>query len=465
MVFAPFTGMDNHQKCVTFASGLLMKEDVESYSWLFDCFKRAMGHDPKLIVTDQDPSMKISIESMFPNTRHRFCMWHITSKFTERIGANRSDLQEVVTRLSRLVWNEDIEPHEFEENWRALIDDFSLEENTWLEQMFKLRTFWIPAYFREILLAGRLRTTSISESQNSFFKKFSSRKLTLVELLMNFDSAMDKQRHEQQKLNFKSDTMKPTFKTPLQIERSAADVYTPTVFDDIQEEIHDAVFFCDIISSSEDGSIVSFQVKDGSKRVHKLHQRVSDSYISCTCNMFERMGIPCQHLFVVYKFLGLEEIPKRMVLSRWTKDAYQRVLWTDDEEATKQCAVIEEKKGLVNEMWSTIYSCVGHVDNDVDRLRSFIRTLKEQRTMFMGNVDADSNIVSDKVRMVESYAGISVPDEINVHPPSQAKNKGSGKRFRGGKEKAMEESHKQKRKCKRCNQYAGHNVRTCKAII
>ncbi|XP_057770849.1 protein FAR1-RELATED SEQUENCE 5-like [Salvia miltiorrhiza] len=34
MIFAPFTGKDNHGGCVTFAAGLLNREDVSSYSWI-----------------------------------------------------------------------------------------------------------------------------------------------------------------------------------------------------------------------------------------------------------------------------------------------------------------------------------------------------------------------------------------------------------------------------------------------
>ncbi|XP_031090998.1 protein FAR1-RELATED SEQUENCE 5-like [Ipomoea triloba] len=39
LVFVPFTGMDNHKKSVTFASGLIAKEDVDSYVWLLGNFK------------------------------------------------------------------------------------------------------------------------------------------------------------------------------------------------------------------------------------------------------------------------------------------------------------------------------------------------------------------------------------------------------------------------------------------
>ena len=85
MVFAPFTGMDNHRKAVTFGAGLILKEDIASNTWLFEHFKKAMSRDPIIIVTDQDPSMRAVVPQVFPNTRHRFYMWHIMMKVPREV--------------------------------------------------------------------------------------------------------------------------------------------------------------------------------------------------------------------------------------------------------------------------------------------------------------------------------------------------------------------------------------------
>lgn len=74
LVFVPFTGVDNHRRCITLGAGLLTKEDVESYIWLLDQFKTAMGKSPLCLVTDQDPSLKIAVGGVFPDSHHRFCM-------------------------------------------------------------------------------------------------------------------------------------------------------------------------------------------------------------------------------------------------------------------------------------------------------------------------------------------------------------------------------------------------------
>lgn len=85
MVFVPFTGIDNHNCNVTLGAALLGSETAESYIWLLKTFKNAFGYEPLVVVTDQDPAMKRAIEDVFPNSRHRLCMWHIMDKLSAKV--------------------------------------------------------------------------------------------------------------------------------------------------------------------------------------------------------------------------------------------------------------------------------------------------------------------------------------------------------------------------------------------
>lgn len=84
MIFAPFTGKDNHGKPVSFGAGLLSGEDSDSFSWLFEKFIECMGGQPKLIITDQDLGMLSAVKSVLGGTRHRWCMWHIMIKLADK---------------------------------------------------------------------------------------------------------------------------------------------------------------------------------------------------------------------------------------------------------------------------------------------------------------------------------------------------------------------------------------------
>ena len=85
MVFVPFTGIDNHRKCVTLGAGMLLKEDEEAYTWLLKSFMSAHEKQPKMIVTDQDGAMKLAVEAVFTESKHRLCMWHITQKIPAKV--------------------------------------------------------------------------------------------------------------------------------------------------------------------------------------------------------------------------------------------------------------------------------------------------------------------------------------------------------------------------------------------
>nr|XP_043620318.1 protein FAR1-RELATED SEQUENCE 5-like [Erigeron canadensis] len=78
MIFVPFTAIDNHKKTVSIGAGMIINETAESYEWLLRAFLGAFVEQPRMVVTDQDVSMKKAIATDFPDSRHRLCMRHIT---------------------------------------------------------------------------------------------------------------------------------------------------------------------------------------------------------------------------------------------------------------------------------------------------------------------------------------------------------------------------------------------------
>lgn len=85
MIFVPFTAIDHHKKSVTVGAGLLSNETIESYCWLLKAFLKAHGKQPTIVLTDQDPTIKQAVQLVFPNSKHRLCMWHIMKKLQAKV--------------------------------------------------------------------------------------------------------------------------------------------------------------------------------------------------------------------------------------------------------------------------------------------------------------------------------------------------------------------------------------------
>ncbi|KAL2902310.1 Protein FAR1-RELATED SEQUENCE 5 [Bienertia sinuspersici] len=79
LICTPFVGINNHWKNTMFACAFLGDETKESFEWVFKTFKKSMrGKCPISIFTDQDAAIAAAIEKIFPNLRHRLCLWHLS---------------------------------------------------------------------------------------------------------------------------------------------------------------------------------------------------------------------------------------------------------------------------------------------------------------------------------------------------------------------------------------------------
>ncbi|XP_019191174.1 PREDICTED: protein FAR1-RELATED SEQUENCE 5-like [Ipomoea nil] len=296
--------------------------------------------------------------------------------------------------------------------------------------MFEARNHWIPAYFRDDFMGGLLRTTSRSESENYTYSRFTGPQSSLVEFMMNFDSALKSQRNTNAKHNSDNEGYNPDMKTPLGIEKHASIIYTITVFYQVQEEICASCLKCMVFSVREDGGI---------------------------CKMFEMVGLLCRHIFVVFR--DLEKIPLRYVVNRWTKDASLKATFEIDGVIYDQNGPKDEKKMMLNKLWADVHCCIDLAGSNMEQLAAFSQVINEQKRLLMSGKEKLSPQHSRKT-VIEYFCRSTEISEINILPPKHAKNKGSSKRIKSSKELAME-----KEKGRRCN-FCGvrgdqHDTRTC----
>ncbi|XP_042978819.1 protein FAR1-RELATED SEQUENCE 5-like [Carya illinoinensis] len=150
MPFAPFVGVKHHGQSILLGAGLISSEDTVTFTWLFQTWLTCMnGEAPKAIITDQDRAMKNAISLVFPNSRHRFCLWHILKKLPEKLGSHGAYKTGLKSQLLNCVYDSDT-IEEFEGSWEVLIMKYNLQENAWLKSLYAERTYWAPVFMKQV---------------------------------------------------------------------------------------------------------------------------------------------------------------------------------------------------------------------------------------------------------------------------------------------------------------------------
>lgn len=187
---------------------------------------------------------------------------------------NRSEFKK---RFNSLIWNAKLDHLQFEAGWEIMIKEFDLSDNKWLSDMYALRSYWIPAFFKNVPMCGLMRTTSLSESQNWSFTNSTLTGSYLLNFMAIFDSAMERQRHNQSHADFLTAQTYPKPLTYLTYEPHAARVYTRRIFYQVQEELFESEKTCLIKNLSSAGDIDTFVVLEKKKSIStRTRENVDD---------------------------------------------------------------------------------------------------------------------------------------------------------------------------------------------
>jgi len=165
-----------------------------------------------------------------------------------QLGVNFIKTTSFKDRFEDLVWDMDIKPDVLEYKWNLLMGEFTFSEKTtkWFKDMYDIRGSWIPAFFNDFPRCGLMKTTSRSESMNSFFNSYSQDGNFLISFMMNYDNAIQKMRYSQKELDHKTKGAQYIMKSPREIEKHAANMYTSKMFFEVQEEMFKGAWFCEV---------------------------------------------------------------------------------------------------------------------------------------------------------------------------------------------------------------------------
>ncbi|PWA37080.1 zinc finger, SWIM-type, MULE transposase domain, FHY3/FAR1 family [Artemisia annua] len=278
---------------------------------------------------------------------------------------------------------------------------------------------------------------------------------------------MDSQRYVQRKNDHKSRYNTPEYRTELKLERDASDLYSLSVFYDVQDELVSSIVHCLSINVEKIGLFEKYFIRDNevkkwkyknSSEVYEVLYSSCDMSVTCTCKRFELFGLLCRHIFYVLRMNNVQDFPNEYVLDRWSKTpASISFDATQIAAETSSCSDLRAIRQIV--------------EDTVDRLMPFKDKLEMYRLHLLELLSSAEDEVpvapnKNKADIFCSVLGVTEPAGVEIQVPRQSKNKGTGSHSRWkNMDKILRnkeaESSKKRRTCFTCGKAEGHNSRTC----
>ncbi|XP_022856267.1 protein FAR1-RELATED SEQUENCE 5-like [Olea europaea var. sylvestris] len=281
------------------------------------------GQAPNGIITDQDRAMQNAIEIIFPNMRHRWCLWHILKKLSEMFG-NRRHKNSILSSVHGLVYDTQ-SPLEFEEKWHTKLVHYERQEHGWLTGLYNDRRCWVPCYLKNLFWAG-MSTTQRSESINAFFDGYVHSKASLKQFVEQYERALRSKVEKEFQADFKSFSQMVPCATRYDMEKQFQLVYTISKFKEFRQEFTGKVY-CEILSVTDSYFDFTYEVRKDiisnegmKKQIFTVSFRRENCEFECNCHLFEFRGIICKHAISVLIRNDVVLISKRYILKRWRRD-------------------------------------------------------------------------------------------------------------------------------------------------
>ncbi|XP_022888418.1 protein FAR-RED IMPAIRED RESPONSE 1-like isoform X1 [Olea europaea var. sylvestris] len=322
--FVPFVGVNHHGQSILLGCGLVSNEDTDTFVWLFRTWLQCMnGQAPYGIITDQDSAIQNAIQIVFPNTKHRWCLWHIMKKLPEKFGYH-VDKGSIFSAIHGLVYDSQM-VEEYEEGWRSMINTYDLHNNDWLSGLYENRDCWVPCFLKTTFWAG-MSTTQRNESMNAFFHGYVHPKTSLKQFVEQYERALRNKVEKEFQADFKSFLQMVPCATKYEMEKQFQSVYTISKFREVQDEFTGKIY-CDLISVSEGCFGTTYEVREDvmhderrKKKTFFVSFQKEKCEIICSCHLFEFRGIICRHAIAVLIRNDVTSLPERYILRRWRRD-------------------------------------------------------------------------------------------------------------------------------------------------
>ncbi|RYR51582.1 hypothetical protein Ahy_A06g026579 isoform H [Arachis hypogaea] len=364
-----FSGVNHHNQTTVFAAALIADETTDTYVWLLRQLMFAI---------------------------HRLCAWHLIRNATSNVG-NPS-----FTPKFRKIMTGDYEIPVFKRKWVQLIEEFGIEDKPWVINMYEEKHMYV---------GSRYDLTSFVE---------------------HFQRCVAHMRFNEFNADYESTCGVPVMQTCIELlERYAAELYTHEIFLFFRPFFSRAGSMRVLNIDNTDDCIKYIVCKHGRPDfTWTVDFRQEEMIFMCTCLRMESFGIPCENIVKVLVDRDIREIPRSLVLDRWTKKVKSAL--NDPCGFTRDAVVISRQSALV-EFSKQLAAVAAKVPERYEETRDLIMGLYSSYKA----ADEGDN---------QPHSGVARSSNPYVHPTTGGSGQPSKK--------------KKRQRCSVC-QMEGHKKTTC----
>ena len=201
-----FVTIDENGKTRVIASSFVLNEDVESFSWAFQCFADVFQVFPVVFFTDGDTSMAQATTTIWPTSVHLLCTFHMWKNVYQHMSplfSDRTHWKVFTDMWWRLCKNSDIgERAHFSDKFNAMVA-FTRQHSSaskekvdmqiqWLDTLASRKHKWAACFTWEHRTYG-IHSTQRAEAMHSAIAVFCSKQHTILEIVTRLEQMAEEQ--------------------------------------------------------------------------------------------------------------------------------------------------------------------------------------------------------------------------------------------------------------------------------
>ncbi|XP_073358141.1 protein FAR1-RELATED SEQUENCE 5-like [Aegilops tauschii subsp. strangulata] len=211
---------------------------------------------------------------------------------------------------------------EFEQNWAGLMMKYEAMTHTHFEKLYEYRSTWVPCYFKHRFYPF-LQSTLRSEGLNAILKRYVNPHNSMLKFVKQYEKIQNHILAKEGCNDYRTEHLEIELWSNFPIERQAYETYIRDLYRKFREEFeligHYNAFQvgADLFELRPDQEFVA---KYGSRN-YLVQARVEDGSYFCECCKMDKDGMLCCHILKVFTHIGVDVIPERYMLRRWTPTA------------------------------------------------------------------------------------------------------------------------------------------------